>query len=192
MSPTIPKVVASRADTACMENLILDWTPPAGTRWGTWQMKSLGLELRVDAQSGWLARSALGMWSIRRVGFHHPRTVVRPTGHLAELARVESGWDGHDRLEIVSGPTWDLDSTHPGQVILRDESGASLVRVSEPSGWGDTSGAHVVANPGLVQDRFGTLALLLSGYTFLERISDPTQTVVRGLLAARSVRGRFA
>lgn len=174
-----------------MDNLILDWTCPSGTRWGTWKMNGRSLELQADGANGWLAASPAGLWSIRRVGFNRPRTVVRPTGMLAELARVESGWDGHDRLEIVSGPTWDLDSTHPGRVILRDQEGNALVTVSAPACW-DATGARVEVRADFVDDRFVTLAILLASFTFLSRHEEPGQTVVRGLIKGRAVRSWFS
>jgi hypothetical protein len=63
--------------------------------------------LRWRARNGTLVtvETALGTWTVKRVGFLNPRVTVRPEGGAVDLARLSVHWNYH-QIEVVGGPAY--------------------------------------------------------------------------------------
>jgi hypothetical protein len=63
--------------------------------------------LRWDAATGTLAtvQTALGTWTLKRVGFLNPQVTLRAAGGTSNLARLSVHWNYH-QIEVTGGPSY--------------------------------------------------------------------------------------
>ena len=166
-----------------------EWSPDAA---GGWTLHGAsGVEGRLSrADRAWVAEAGGEAWTLQRVGFNRPRIVVRPAGQLAEIAHAQADWRGLQALHFVSGPTWEIDPTHSGGTVVRDEARAVVLRVTW-NGRFDQPGARVQADAARWPGRFGVLAGVVAGFGVLEGIEDPNRRLAFGVPIGATVRTRI-
>ena len=167
----------------------LEWASPAA---GEWELRGEeGLVARLShGERGCVAEAQPNAWTLQRVGFHHPRVVVRPVGALAEIAHVQSDWRGIHGLHFASGPSWEIDPSHSAGTVVRDETGAVVMRLAW-NGRFDAPGARVTAAVETISGRFGPISLVVAGFLFLETLGDPARRISLGVPLGATARTRF-
>jgi hypothetical protein len=142
--------------------------------------------------------------ALRRVGFVRPRTVLRPEGGLADVASLESDWDGEGRILFPDGRTYRLarESASGGDYCVRDEAGRVVLRLHR-EGAVDAAGATVAVEPAMLAVRDAPdaarevercVALAVLGWNeALSDLEDPSRpvTVYNGADRRRSPRLAF-
>ena len=193
-SPTRAVFVTAAGDIGSMHGdpssrVSMDWTViPTG-----WELHGPdGRTARLSqAERGWRAEAGGVRWTLHRVGFHRPRMVLRPEGALAEEASLVEGWGGVHAVHFVSGPSWELDMTHRAGAVLRDAEGRELARLTW-DGRFDAPGARVQTEAALFRDRRGQAGLLLTGFAYLDALTDPARHIALGVPFGHTARARFS
>ncbi len=167
-----------------------EWLPAWGVGWELFGEGRVHGRL-TPGERAWVAELREQAWTIQRVGFHRPRVVVRPVGVLAEVAHLEADWRGLHGLHFASGPSWEIDPTHSGGTVVRDEAGREIVRLAW-NGRFEASGARVHADGALVDGRFGAVTLAVAGYLFLSSLGDPRRRLAVGVPIGSTARTKFS
>jgi hypothetical protein len=131
--------------------------------------------------------------ALRRVGFVHPRTVLRREDTFADVASLETDWGGEGRILFPDGRTFRLArlSASGGDYSVRDEEGRVVLRLQR-DGAGDAPAGTVAVEPELEVERCVALAVL-GWHEALSELEDRARpvTVYNGPDRRRSPRLAF-
>ncbi|MDP2311661.1 MAG: hypothetical protein Q8P41_02055 [Pseudomonadota bacterium] len=157
---------------------------------GTWDLQDgETVWARLSPMEGaWAASAGDHAWTLQRVGFRHPRIVVRPMGEMAEVAHVLHDWQGRT-LCIESGPVYDLERSSTG-LVVRASDGTSVVRLEWIAGY-DAAAARVHLDSPEATGPLGLLILVVAGSMFIDDLFDPSLPRTVGETSGPTVRERF-
>lgn len=164
-----------------------EWAPVAAGGWALFGEANIAARL-LPGPRAWTAEAGAEAWTLQRVGFHRPRVVARAVGAPTDVAHALSDWRGIHALHFASGPTWEIDPSHSGGTVVRDEGGRTVMRLV----WNGRRGVRVQADAALWPGRFGALAGVVAGFLVLDGLAAPGGRLAYGVPIGHTARSRFS